>query len=315
MQTVPYAPAVAEKWDSFIQNCPMATFLHSRRFLSYHGDRFKDCSLVFADGEKMLGVLPAAQSGRAAESHPGATFGGVIHNGELSGEKMREAVNLAAKHYRRAGFDSFIYKAPPACYRRRPADDDLCALHELGAKLISCKLSCVINLADRGKIAHARRKGRSKAMLAGLAAACGMEYLPAIWRLVEDNMRRRHNTAPVHSPAEIAQLAEMFPNNIKFHAGMLAGEIVCGGVLFLSDSVWHAQYVHSNETGRKIYALDFFYEHLIGLAAAAGMRHFSFGPSNNPQAEGGALNEKLHAFKKQFGGGGEAHLAFSLPLV
>lgn len=313
MKAVPYTPAAAGEWDSFIESCPMATFLHSRRFLSYHGDRFNDCSLLFIDGEELLGVLPAAESGQAAESHPGATFGGIIHNG-LAGDKMREAFALAAAHYRQAGFAAFIYKAPPACYRRRPSDDDLYALYEAGARLSACKLSCVINLADKGKLAGTLNRDRKRALRTGLTPVCGVEYLPAIWRLVEANMRLRHNAKPVHSYAEIARLGGMFPDNIKFYAGILADEVVCGGVLFLSPTVWHAQYVHVNEAGRRIYALDFFYDYLIKQAAASEMRYFSFGVSNRPPAEGGELNVGLHSYKKKFGGGGEAHLVFTLPL-
>ncbi len=314
MQVVSYVPSFAEEWDAFIKNCPMATFLHSRRFLSYHRDRFNDCSLVFMDGEALLGVLPAAESGQSVESHPGATFGGIVHNGKLSGEKMQEAITLAAEHYRQAGFSSFVYKAPPACYRRRPCDDDLYALHELNAQLSTCKLSCTINLADQEEISYARRKGEKKAIKAGLCLVTGEEYLPTIWQLVEENMQLRHGAKPVHSYAEIEYLSKLFPDNIKFYAGLLADEIVCGGVLFLSESVWHAQYVHANEVGRKIYALDLFYQHIIEQAKVAGVRYFSFGVSNKPQNMGGGLNSGLYAAKKQFGGGGEAHLVFTLPL-
>ena len=315
MRTILYTPTAAEEWDAFIESCPMATFLHSRRFLSYHGDRFNDCSLLFVDGESLLGVLPAAATEKTVESHPGATFGGIIHNGDLTGNKMQEAVRLAAAYYRQAGYSSLIYRAPPACYRRRPCDDDLYALYQSGANLSACKLSCVINLVDRGKISHARHKGKKKAIREGLTLASGVEYLPAIWQLVENNMYLRHRSKPTHSYDEIARLSEMFPDNIKFYAGLLADNIVCGGVLFISPTVWHAQYIHANEMGRKIYALDLFYEYLIGRAIEDGMRYFSFGVSNQPTAEGGELNIGLHAFKKQFGGGGETNFVFMLPLI
>ena len=36
----------AEAWDALVAAAPGATFLHSRRFLSYHGNRFQDASLV-----------------------------------------------------------------------------------------------------------------------------------------------------------------------------------------------------------------------------------------------------------------------------
>lgn len=315
MEVIRYCASSEDTWDDFIQDCPMSTFLHSRRFLSYHGDRFDDYSLLFVNQDALLGVLPAAASAEnAVESHPGATFGGIVHNGALAGDKMTEAINHAAAYYKKEGFSSFIYKPPSACYRRRPCDDDIYALCAAGASLTECKLSSVINLADRGEVSYARRKGRKKAEKAGLTMHCGADCISEIWNLVEDNLSLRHDTKPVHSLAEIEMLGRMFPDNIKFHVGRLEGEIVCCGVMFLSPTVWHAQYVHANETGRKICALDLFYEHLIAQATSEEVRYFSFGVSNRPRTEGGGLNAGLYAAKRQFGGGGEANWTFTLQL-
>lgn len=315
MEVIRYCASAEVTWDDFIEDCPMSTFLHSRRFLSYHGDRYKDYSLLFFDKDVLQGVLPAAASyGEAVESHPGATFGGMVHKGELTGDKMTEAIECAASYYKKEGFSSFIYKPPSSCYRRRPCDDDMYALCAAGASLTDCKLSSVINLSDRGGVSYARRKGRKKAEKAGLTMHCGMDCIREIWSLVESNLSLRHDAKPVHTLSEIEMLSEMFPDNIKFHVGRLGGEIVCCGVMFLSPTVWHAQYVHANEEGRRICALDLFYEHLIAQARLEKMRYFSFGVSNRPGAEGGGLNTGLYGAKKQFGGGGEANWTFTLKL-
>jgi hypothetical protein len=96
----------------------------------------------------------------------------------------------------------------------------------------------------------------------------------------------------------------------------LEGEVVCGGVFFLTPSVWHAQYVHSSDIGREIYALDLFYEDIIRQATASDALYFSFGISDmtDLSTHEKKLNEGLHSSKKQFGGGGEANFTFTLPL-
>ena len=316
MRIAPYSPSDAPRWDAFVSDCPMATFLQTRRFLSYHGDRFDDRSLLFVEGDALLGVLPAAVAGQSVESHPGATYGGIVHNGGLAGGKMREAVGLIEDHYRQSGFSSFVYRSPPPCYRRQPCDDDIYALHSAGAVLSTCGLSCVINLKNRGDISKARKKGAKKASRAGLTTVCDLDYLPAIWRLVEDSLWSRYQKKPVHSFDEISHLAELFPDHIKFYAGLLEGEVVCGGVFFLTPSVWHAQYVHSSDIGREIYALDLFYEDIIPQATASDALYFSFGISDTTDlsTHEKKLNEGLYSSKKQFGGGGEANFTFTLPL-
>src|SRR5919197_1305542 len=84
-----FSPADAEAWDQLVQRSINGTFLHSRRFLSYHGDRFRDRSVIFTIGSSLIvGVLPAALDPADEEtvvSHPGATYGGIVHDGTLQG--------------------------------------------------------------------------------------------------------------------------------------------------------------------------------------------------------------------------------------
>ena len=107
-------------------------------------------------------------------------------------------------------------------------------------------------------------------------------------------------------------LSKLFPDNIKFYAGMATGDMVAAVVVFVSSTVWHAQYIASNDMGRNIGALDFLFEHLITQAMANRMSYFSFGTSDEPKS--GNLNAGLCQFKHEFGGGGGTHMSFSLML-
>jgi len=42
-----YTSAQAEAWDALIAESTAGTILQTRRFLSYHGNRFADASLCF----------------------------------------------------------------------------------------------------------------------------------------------------------------------------------------------------------------------------------------------------------------------------
>lgn len=303
IQSEPFKDSDRPEWDAFIKSCPMATFLHSRRFLSYHGDRFKDRSLLFRTGERLLGVLPAAEASGRIVSHPGSTFGGIVHKGELSGMSMRRALESAAVHYKKSGGTALTYKAVPQHCRRLPCDDDLFALHDMGARRTECQMYSVADLSMRIAPSSRRRRGAKKALAAGVSAAEGNKHAASIWNVLSENLRKRHNTAPVHSLKEILLLSDLFPRDISFHAATLGGDVVAAVVIFAFPHVWHAQYIASNETGRGVCALDFLFPLLMDRAATAGMRWFSFGSSSERD---GTLNDELYKFKSEFGSGGIA---------
>ena len=118
MEVLAYAPAAAAAWDELVARAPMATLLHTRRYLSYHGARFQDVSLVLQDEQaRFVGVLPAAvdpHDESRVVSHPGVTYGGVVHDGRLRGARMLEALAAVRRHYAPQGFTT---PDPPSCHR------------------------------------------------------------------------------------------------------------------------------------------------------------------------------------------------------
>src|SRR5262249_20653892 len=122
----------AEAWDRFVATTWNGTFMHTRRFLAYHGPRFVDASVPVPDRDGALApVLPAAvdpgDSERVA-SHPGTTYAGLAYGPELRGERMLEALTLIREHYRDRGFAAVRYRTVPFIYHRVPAADDVYAL-------------------------------------------------------------------------------------------------------------------------------------------------------------------------------------------
>jgi len=123
-----YETRDVDEWDRLVAASWNGTFLHERRFLSYHGSRFRDLSLVIEDDRgRTVGVFPAAYDDVQADimvSHPGLTFGGVVHDGRLRGPAMLEALQAIAWSYREEGFHHLRYKAVPYIYHRVPSSDD-----------------------------------------------------------------------------------------------------------------------------------------------------------------------------------------------
>lgn len=311
----PYQHDDAPRWDEFLARAYMATFLHSRRFIAYHRERFVDRSLLLFRDESLVALFPAAvspQDGEMVVSHPGTTYGGLLHEGHLRGAAMIEALRAVSAHYRECGYKYLRYKAIPTFYQRVPAQDDLYALFRCGAVRTRCDLSSCIDLDFRLPVSTRRRRAWNKALRSGMAVSAGAEHLPAFWSVLADNLSQRHGAKPTHSLAEIQEIAALFPEEVRFAFAMLDGQVEAGVVLFCAPRVHHAQYIGSSAMGREHNLLDALFEHCIEASRRAGARYFDFGIST--ESEGKALNEGLNAFKTEFGGGGAVHEFYDLGL-
>lgn len=316
MQLFPVADLDPVRHDEFAARAPMATLLHTRRYLSYHGARFRDLSLaVFDERKRLLGLFPAAvdpQDDKRVVSHPGVTYGGIVHDGQLRGERMIEALETICKYYAQRGFEALRYKAVPYIYHRAPSADDLYALFRLGADRYRCDLSSAIELSARPKPSERRRRGLKKALKTNVQVRKGAEFISKLWPVLEDNLARKHHRSPVHTAAEIAKLHALFPQEIQFVVGLINDRVEAGVVLFKTPRVLHAQYIASSALGNEVCALDAVFEYCLADASSCGIRYFNFGVSTDN--EGTHLNEGLYQYKSEFGAGGVTHEFFELNL-
>jgi len=302
----------AAAWDSFCGESFQGTFLHTRRFLTYHGERFADRSLIIEDNGHWVGIFPAAQVEGEIISHPGLTYGGVLHRGGLFGSRMIAALEILSRHYAGQGFTRLVYKVVPAIYHHVAAQDDLYALHRLGAVRHRCLLSSTIDLRNRRPVAERRRRGVRRAVRAGVVLVEGREWLRPFWTILAANLGRRHQARPVHSIEEIEDLADRFPAEISCLCATWERQVVAGTVLFRSETTVHTQYIAASEDGFRLSALDALFDQAISTASSGPWRWFDFGTSN--EQGGQVLNDGLYTFKTEFGGGGTVYETFELDL-
>ena len=303
------------EWDKFCNMTRQATFLHTRQFLSYHGDRFSDRSLIIEDNGKWVGLFPAALkpgNDKYVVSHPGITYGGIVHQGGLMGERMVEALTEIVRFYRSQGNGALIYKAVPTFYHCAPAGDDLYALFRIGAIRARCDLSSTVDLNYRLPISERRRRSLKKANKAGVEISVGTQYLSEFWDVLAKNLEIKHGVMPVHSLSEIGMLAERFPQEIQCICAKLNKQIVAGTVLFVTNTAYHAQYIASSDKGYEAAALDMIFNYTIDRAVREGKRWFDFGIST--ESQGNVLNNSLYRFKTEFGGGGFVHEFYEIDL-
>jgi Acetyltransferase (GNAT) domain len=311
-----YTAADGDAWDELVGRASMATFLHTRRYLSYHRDRFKDCSLLIMDDrERLAGLFPAAldpQDETRVVSHPGITYGGVLHAGRLRGERMIDALEAVRSFYVEQGFGALRYKAVPYIYHQAPSSDDAYALFRLGARAYRSDLSCAIDLRNRQGVSERRRRGLKRALKHRVQVEDGASFARAFWKILEENLASKYHTKPVHTVDEILLLHSLFPENIEFVAALYDGEVIAGVVLFASPYVVHLQYMASSSKGHDVCALDAVFDYCLKKAEARRARYFDFGIST--EHDGQYLNAGLYEFKSEFGGGGVVHDFYELNL-
>lgn len=308
-----YTDDMAEEWDKFCKGSYMSTMLHERNFLSYHGSKFSEQSIMIRKKNKLVGVFPAAcgiDDDTIVVSHPGATYGGIIHQGELSGINMLHALELLTQFYSQKGFKSLIYKVIPNFYHSAPAQDDLYALFRLGGQRIRCDLSATIDLSYRLSVSKRRVRSLKKSISSGVKVSDNQQHIKGLWHVLSENLSQKHDAKPVHNLNEILLLKERYPDNIKVVVGLIKQKVVSGIVLFNSKTTCHAQYIASSSDGYKVSALDTVFEYAINWAGNNGFRYFDFGISN--EDSGMILNEGLFKFKSEFGAGSTVHEFYEL---
>lgn len=303
-------------WEDLVAAAQNATFLHSRRFLGYHGDRFEDHSLVVTDAKgAVVGLLPAARDLVVADrvvSHPGSTYGGLVHAGALRGEKTLQVLQDACEVYRAAGFRSFRYKTVPAMYHGNPVADDLYALFRLGADRYRADLAVTVDLDAVVPVRRNRRRNLEDAAQAGLRVVTGAEWLPAFWQVLTGNLMKKFGVSPAHTLAEVQDLCVRFPEQITCHAVVDGDDLVAGLVNFHTPRVLHCQYSAASSRGFAMNALDLGFAWSIADARERGNRYFDFGVCN--EQEGRVLNSSLYDFKISFGAGSTLHEFFEIAL-
>lgn len=311
-----YLPGEADAWDGLVARSVNGTILHTRRFLSYHGDRFRDRSLMVTNRHgRLVGVFPAAEDPAdpsVVTSHPGLTYGGLVHDGRLQGASMINALGMIAEEYRALGFTRLRYKAVPSIYQSGPAADDEYALFRLGAHRYRRDLAAVINVAHRGRVWSGRKGWRRRAVGAGVQTDEGWHDIADYWRILEQNLAGRHEARPTHSLAEIEYLHERFPKEIFLVTARVGGTLAAGNLYSVEGPVLQGRYSATTPEGRQVSASDLVIEQGITLARERGCHFYSFGTSTLD--EGRQLNEAQYDFKVSFGAGGVMHDTYELDL-
>jgi hypothetical protein len=301
-----YSDADSMQWDSFVAASPTGTMLHTRRFLSYHGQRFNDISLLFFDASGTLcGLLPAAVSTdnpTLVVSHPGATYGGILLAPQKTGLAAFAILEAACQFFLQRGFKHFQYKSVPPHIHHPLSQIDVYALWRLGAKLYRRDLWSIIDLRQPRWIKDSRRRKLRQACEHGLKVTedNSEQAYEVFYAFLVQCLGSKHAVTPAHSLEEMKQLYRRFPDQISLWIALdSSGECIAGVWIFNMDMAAHAQYSATTTTGEEKSAKDFVFNAIIENCVAKAIPFFSLGTST--ESDGRFLNENLFAYKSSFG--------------
>lgn len=287
------------EWDAFIATAKNATFLFYRDFMEYHSDRFEDYSLLVYNKEELIAVLPANISEGMLYSHQGLTYGGLVLQEGVKFEAVCMAFKQLLVYVEEQEVQKIHFKLLPKHYNSLPSDEIEYLLFKLKATLTRRDLTSLISLNNKLGISSSNRKRGIKKGIKNELKVVANDQFDAFWNeILIPNLRETHQTAPVHSLAEIVFLKKNFPKQIQQFNVYKENVIVAGVTIFETKHVAHAQYISANKDKQQLGSLDFLFNYLINEAFASKL-FFDFGISNENRGEN--INKGLLSWKESFG--------------
>lgn len=288
-----------EIWNAFIEQAKNATFLFHRDFIEYHQDRFEDFSLLVFEDQKLKAVLPANIKVKSVYSHQGLTYGGLVFNTKLKGEKVEKVLDQVLLFLKENSIVNFYYKPIPDFYLQRGNQDLDFFLFKRGAVLERKEMNLAINLELPLQISKSKLKHFRRIENLDLDIVEEHDFQPFWEKVLGPRLLEKFNVKPVHTKEEIAFLRQKFPDNIKQYSVYQNDEIIAGITIFETKDVVKSQYGATSQKGEQVRALDFLFINLIHKYKRKGKRFFDMGIVNEENESG--YHAGLLAQKEELG--------------
>src|SRR5688572_14617309 len=127
-----YEESFFQSWNDFVNVARNGTFLHNRKFMEYHSDRFPDASYVVRKKGKIEALIPGTIRDEVFCSHLGLTYGGVVIDRDISMVDVLRIFELLNFDLTHRGVKRVRFKPVPSIYHQFPAEEDLYALFRNG---------------------------------------------------------------------------------------------------------------------------------------------------------------------------------------
>lgn len=310
---------LSEKEKNDIDNFIMSPdtngeFINSLKYLSYHGGRFNEDSIVVRDqgSNTVKGVLLATVDTvepTAVVSHQGTTFSGPIICLKDSYQTVSMVMELMLAYYENK-YNHICLRTTPAFYARQEAGIIDYILMRKNYIYGMIELSNIIRIEKIDSEESLFKNYDSKRRNQVRKALKNSEFIfnkvqrinTEVWKIMNDNLMERYSSKTTHSYEEIDGLQSMMPDYIQpYEVRHISGEYAAFGLVYKFKNVYHTQYLDMNYKYAADYPNLMLIHNLILEARKEGFPVFSFGACTEKKGE--YLNEGLLSYKAGFGGG------------
>src|SRR5262249_24343657 len=281
-------------WNEFLAHSVNGTLFHDLHFLRYHPvDRFAFHHLVFKRDGRPVALLPGGLSGTAGPptfcSPLGASVGGFAV-ADLTAELAMGLVEALQDYARMRGWAGVEITLPPACYSFATSDLIDFALFCRGFRLLHRWLCPMIPLTADGRDGFERTYRSRQATFVRAAKRKGIVGIESGLDAIDDFLKvfydtySRHGTKATHTPEEVRDLLQRFPDRVRIHLAKLGDVPIASLLVFkVTASVAYTFYICSSTEHFGEHGAAFVIADLIDRLAQAGFRYLDLGPSAHDQ--------------------------------
>lgn len=294
-----------DSWDQFVDNSLNGTIFHKRKFLEYHGDRFKNSErwLVVLKGEKVIGqinyaVITDSQGIKVALSPYGGSYGGVVLETLPTFSEANSIVSTLMEHFREYELGKIRVTHPISCCAPLSLDVFTFAMFQHGFKSVNRDISSVIRV-DQSQIdevtsSRARNMER-KSNKAGVKIVSNAP-LKDFWLPMQDTFAR-HASESTHTYSQLCNLQERFPGDIWADVAYLKQDPIAGVCYFkLNERVLSSFYFCQTSVGQQLQSLSALIMQGLRQAQNRGIHWVDFGTSST----NGIPGPNIFRFKESF---------------
>jgi len=304
-----------DRWDEHIERSVNGTLFHLRRFLAYHGDRFRDSErlLLALNGDTVIAQIAVAitdgPTGRHLRSPYGASYGGFAFQRYPTFTQACRIVDAFLAWCQEQGVTKAAITPPIAACSTAPLDVAHFALLHRGFRSVNRELSSIVALdptvtVDASVTSRARNQAR-RATRAGVTIERGAD-IDAFWSVIAATFEQ-HGTQPTHTLEEFRWLTEALPGRVCVDVAYWQDEPVAGiGYFVINRLVNSSFYLCQRPERRDLGGLTLCLLRGLERAREDGYPWFDFGTSTVQMHP----RENVFRFKEQFSPAGQFRETF-----
>ncbi len=293
---VKYTARLQNEWDDLIQRSSNGTFLHLRNYMDYHSHRFDDYSLMIYEDTKLRAVLPAHLKNNEVWAHQGLTYSDFIFQKKIKLERKIAIVAQSLKFLYQKNIYNLHIRSIPFAFQSITDESSNYIYHKADGEIRQLKPFFIIDQRNGIAPNQNRKRNYKKLLKLDYQIDNKISDLALFWQIVEENLKYRYQTLPIHSFEEIQILSHRFPDQIKLFTVKRNGQILAGVLVYFINKTVHFQYPHALNNPESRNAIEFLIYELV--QKFKDFAYISFGTSavNNNN-----LNGNLVYWKESFG--------------